>query len=163
MFEDKTMTPEPVEDRASTLAALVHAEPVAVEGTPEVVALEVTQLPKPPPPPKPMLPPYRQVNLERVHSSKGNRIGFDMVPLAGNALVKLELRDLFHDIGLMPENVQDLANRLTARADLSKGQDSNDLRMAAVLARRCLLGWKVHPFTETRRGRTPRSSKKKGN
>lgn len=85
----------------------------AVPDQPQQLPVEIQQVPKPAP------APYRQVDCERVLDVSGEVIGLNVCPKPGNAIVRVELRDL------------------------RNGR------------------WKVSMFTEPRRGRAHKSTKRK--
>ena len=57
---------------------------------PPVVPIEVTEIPKAPK----TRPPYRCIDCHRIHDGAGDIIGLDLVPQPGNAITRIELRDL---------------------------------------------------------------------
>lgn len=50
-----------------------------------------------PVPPKPTPAPNRQLACERIRNKAGESIGLDLTPLPGNAIVKIELREMSKD------------------------------------------------------------------
>jgi hypothetical protein len=70
------------------------SEPASDAAAPIVMPVTVDQVARPP---KPAPAPSSQVDAQRVLDAKGNIIGLDFVPLPGNAIVRIELRDLSKD------------------------------------------------------------------
>src|SRR5258708_77042 len=66
-------------------------ERAADAAAPITVPVTIDQVAKPP---KPAPPPSSQVDCQRAIDAKGDICGLDFVPLPGNALMRVELRDL---------------------------------------------------------------------
>jgi hypothetical protein len=79
-------------DFASGLRDFANAP--GIDAAPIVMPVTVDQVPKRP---KPAAPPSSQVDCQRVLDASGKIIGLDFVPLPGNAIVRIELRDLSKD------------------------------------------------------------------
>jgi hypothetical protein len=79
-------------DFASGLQDFANAP--GTDAAPIVMPVTVDQVPRKP---KPVPPPSSQVDAQRVLDANGKIIGLDFVPLPGNAIVRIELRDLSKD------------------------------------------------------------------
>jgi hypothetical protein len=64
------------------------------DAAPITMPVTVDQVPRKP---KSVPPPSSQVDCQRVLNANGKIIGLDFTPLPGNAIVRIELRDLSKD------------------------------------------------------------------